>query len=860
MKYPLIAPLAAFSAGIMAAQYTQFSFLELSTSLLLLAVLATLALVLHDTRAAMHACLAGFALAGALRASWPTPVPPHRIDQFDPPRTASVRGSVRVPPTVRLDRDQFVLTMESAGDRPASGGLRVTATRDAGESPLDLHYGDRIEFPARLHPLRNFLNPGSFDRVNYLHRQDIHMAATVRASAVRRLEGRRGSRFLAAVWTAREWSERRADRVMGPQSSNAALVKAMVLGDGAYLDRALGAAFQRTGTYHALVVSGSHVGLLAWFALLLFRQIRIPRGPAALATLALLIGMVLLVGSQLPVLRAALMVTLYLLGRHFYRQRRTLNLIAAAALAMLLWNPQDLFAASFQLSFLSVALIAGIALPLLERTLEPYRLALIDLPNVDRDMHLDPRIAQTRIEWRLAAERLPLWPRRPLAVVAGTMRGLLAAGELLVVSLAVQIGLTLPMAVYFHRVSWSGLSANLFVAPLLSAIVPVGFLAILTGWSFLGHVLSVLVSLMVAVVEWHARLRWLESRVPTPPAWLIWSFAAALVAFACTLRRGRVSQLATASALLAMVALLAIHPFPARLDPGRLELTTLDVGQGESLFLAFPNGQTMLVDAGNARGIDLGEEVVSPYLWSRSIRRLDVVALSHAHADHIGGLPALLGNFQVGELWVGPNPPSPEYDHLLEIAASKHISVRQLTAGDTQAFGGVTFQVLWPPRDYVPLPTPSNDDSLVLLAQYGERGFLLAGDIERRPEQRLARDGLLRLDLLKVPHHGSRTSTSDHLLDAAHPWLAVISAGFDNPYRHPHPDVVTRLAERHIGVWRTDRDGLITVSTDGHRLQVTTHRLEQRTILKSSNSQILKSPSPPPPPRPPPLHPTGPPE
>jgi competence protein ComEC len=839
MKYPLIAPLAALSAGILAAQYAEFSFRELSTSILLLAALAVAALAGGSLRASVVACLAGFALAGALRGSLRSPIDPQRIDQLDLPRSALVRGWVRTPPTVRLDRDQFVLAVESVAGRPATGGLRVTATREPKQPPLDLHYGDRVEFPARLHALRNFLNPGSFDRVGYLYRQQIHLSATARATGVRRMEGRRGSRFLAAVWRAREWAERRADRLMGPHSSNAALVKAMVLGDGAYLDRALGAAFQRTGTYHALVVSGSHVGLLAWISLLVFRSLRLSRGWAAWATFVLILGLVLLVGSQLPILRAALMVSLYLVGRHFHRQRRVLNLIAAAALVMLLWNPQDLFDASFQLSFLSVALIAGVALPILEGTLEPYRLALIDLRNTDRDMHLDPRIAQTRIEWRLWGERVSL------PVIAVALRLLIWAGEVAVLSVAVQVGLSLPMAVYFHRVSWSGLSANIFVAPLLSAIVPVGFLAILTGWTLLGQALSILVGLMVAVVEWHARLTWLESRVPAPPDWLGWAVGAGLIVFAWSLHRRRF-RLPAAGVLLAAVAALAIHPFAPRLDPGRLELTTLDVGQGEALFLGLPHGRTMLLDAGAARGLDLGEEVVSPYLWSRSIRKLDVVALSHAHADHLGGLLAVLENFPAGELWVGGrNPCSAEYERLLETAARKRLPVIALYAGDTRSLGGVTFQVLWPPRDYVPLPQPANDDSLVLLVQYGERRFLLAGDIEQTPERRLLRDQAVpRLDLLKVPHHGSRTSTAPALLDAAQPWLAVISAGFDNSYRHPHRELLARLEARQIQVWRTDRQGRITVSTDGRRVSVTAHRLSARSL------------SPPPPPPPPPARPT----
>ncbi len=844
MKYPLIAPLAALSAGIWAAQYAEFSFRELSTSILLLAALAATGLACRASRGAEIACLAGFALAGALRSTWPAAADPRRIDLLDLPRPARLEGWVRVPPTVRLDRDQFVVEAEAVEGRPVSGGVRLNATRQPSTAPVDLHYGDRVELPARLYGLRNFQNPGSFDRVSFLHRQGIHLTGTTQATAVRRLPGRRGNRFLAAVWSAREWAERRADRLMGPQSSNAALVKAMVLGDGAYLDRTLGQAFQRTGTYHALVVSGSHVSLLAAFCLMLFRLLRVGRAFSALLTLLLMIGLALLVGAQAPVIRATVMIALYLAGRHYYRERRALNIIAAAALAMLLWDPRDLFDPSFQLSFLCVALIAGIAMPILEGTLEPYRRATRDLANVDRDMHLEPRLAQTRIEWRMAAERLPLPPRPGLFVVAWTMRGLLWTAELAVVSLSVQIGLTLPMAVYFHRISWSGLSANLFAAPLLALVVPVGFLAVLTGWSVLGRALSVLVRAFVAIVQWHARLDWLEVRVPLPPAWLAAGFAAALAVLAVTLHLRRF-RFPAALALLAAVALLTVHPFAPRTDPGRLELTAIDIGQGDSLFLALPDGRTILLDAGAARGFDLGEEVVSPYLWSRSIRRLDVVALSHAHADHLGGLPALLDNFPVGELWVGVNPPSAEYQALLEAARRRGVPVRRLAAGDVRTLGPVTFEVLWPPCDYTPLREASNDDSLVLIAGYGARRFLLAGDIERRSEFRLAREGHLPpVDVLKVPHHGSRTSTTNTLLDATHPWLAVISAGFDNPYRHPHPDVLARLAERHVAVWRTDRDGLITISTDGRRVTVFPYNL--------GSSAVSRFPSPPlPPPLPP---------
>jgi competence protein ComEC len=478
---------------------------------------------------------------------------------------------------------------------------------------------------------------------------------------------------------------------------------------------------------------------------------------------------------------------------------------------------------------------------------------LIDLPNRDRDLHLPPKIAQVRIALRMAAAHLPLKPRISIAIVCGVLRPLVGITELVVVSAAIQIGMALPMAFWFHRVSWTGIAANLFVVPLIGLIVPLGFFTILTGWPLLARALATMIALMVRTVEWHARWTALEFRVPAPSVWLTLLLAFTLGALAWLLEKRRSSILNAPSRnvpsppiawpvrlglvsvfLILAFALTALvrQPIAPRLEPGKLEVTALDVSQGEALFLGLPQGQTMLVDAGGlatfasttAQMPDIGEEVVSPYLWSRAIRSIDVVVISHAHYDHIGGMQALLENFSVRELWVGKNPASPEYDRLLETAHSHGTRIVRLAAGDIRPLGGVSFQVLSPRSDYVPRSRPSNDDSVVLLANFGERSFLLTGDIERKSELRLAADRLLsHADLLKVPHHGSKTSSSELLLGQVRPWFALISAGADNPYGHPNADVLARLAESHATVFRTDRDGAITIQTDGHRLLVSTY-------------------------------------
>ncbi len=826
VKDPLVGPLAAIAAGVLVSRYVPFSQSELLWSITAFLFLGAIAVWRKARWLAGTCCLLGLFCAGVLTSLAHAPGPAPEIDAAAR-EVVTLGGCVVEPPAVSGDRERFILELE-----PHARAQVTLYARENEPLPV-LSYGQRVDLDARIRKPRNFGNPGAFDYARYLARQEIYWTASGAARSVRILPGRCGSILAKTVMDLRAAALSRLARLYQGDDYQTGMMQAILIGQSFQLQRVWTEQYRSTGTFHALVISGTHVAVLAAFFLFLLRICFVPESPALLLTVLAAWLYALVTGWQPPCVRSAAGLTLFMICGYFYRERRLMNLLAAVAIAFLLLDPEQLFDASFQLTFLAVGFLGAFAVPLIEATSGPLSRALSDLSDSSLDLHLLPRAAQFRVELRLLAETLRLALRLPLAIsralVSIPARVFFFVYDVVVISAVVQIGLALPMVVYFHRVGFSGLSANAFIVPIMGLVVPLGFIAVVTGWAWVAALAGKLLALSQIIVNWHASIEpnW---RIPTPPLWLALALSAAMIAMALTRHWAR---LATGASTLALLTLLFWHPFAPQTHPGQLEFTTLDVGQGDSLLVVFPDGKRMIVDAGGIptfgrtrrAQLDIGEDVVAPYLWNRSIRAVDVIAVTHAHEDHFGGLPALFQDFHPKQLWTGAMPETPAWTHLCQRAAGSQVDVVPLASDRRFRFGGVDIEVLAPPADYTPSQTPTDNDCLVLRLRFGQHSFLLTSDLERRFERRVLDEGSVHgADVLKVAHHGSKTSSTEEFIEQVKPIFAVISVGQDNSYGHPNQEVLDRLEAHHAVILRSDRDGLISIRTDGRRFFVDTNR------------------------------------
>jgi len=700
---------------------------------------------------------------------------------------------------------------------------------DASGAPQPMHayrYGERLRLTAKLRRPRNFRNPGAFDYRGYLADRGIVLLGSAKNTNVEVLPGFVGNRL-------EKWRQGAHRSIVGEihqlwEPGDAALMDAAVVGESAFLTPDSKADFQRSGTYHILVVSGMNVSILAFAIFWTMCHFHLGDWIASLLTIILSVGYALVTDVGPPVWRAVLMLAVYLGVRLFYRQRSMLNALGAAALCVMVADPQSLLGASFQLTFLAVFIIAAIAVPVLERTSQPYLRGLRFLASADFDRTLPPQVAQMRLDLRLIAGRLERYvgQRVSLAAAGGITRGSLAGYEVLCVSALMQVGLALPMAYYFHRATVMGIPANALAVPLTGLLMPAAVLAVGLAYLFVplaripAGVAGFALHGITGTVRWLGGMRVADHRIAMPEVGTF-VFVACTLAFAMTMAWGRRAHAIFGIALLTAAGLWVSMSVPRpHTQPGTVEMTAIDVGQGDSLLLVSPEGKTLLVDAGGPAGgqhseFDYGENVVSPYLWERRISRLDAVAITHGHSDHIGGLRTVLNNFRPRELWVGALPPTPAVTALLDYARALGIQVLPRHDGESFRFGGMQIEVFSPPEGWHSSSQAKNNDSLVMRLRYRESTVLLEGDAERVVEQRMLAMHNLRADLLKVGHHGSATSTSAEFIHAVQPRWAVISVGEGNSFGHPRRETLERLQGEGTATYRTDVNGAVSFYLDG---------------------------------------------
>lgn len=868
MKLPALAITAAFACGIAFGLCPPISRLAISHFYLVSGFLSTVFLLLvgmillAKARLAAAGVVSGVSwiLLGTIGA-WISeqPLPPShvtsliesgRIDLHTPLRW---RGTLRDEPAklpwgVGLEIELSGVDYENR-QLEARGGLRLSFSRQPDDLDLPtLHAGDEVSVIAQAKRPQVFRDEGAFDRRAYLATQGIHLVATLRSPRlIQRLSAAPVSAGSLLSRT-RHLLREEVDKLFGGRPEVAAVLRAMLLGDRSFVERGEAVDFQKTGVFHVLVVAGLHVGALAFFLYWIGRKLRLSRSATMIFTLTLLFAYVAVIEQRPPVLRAALMAAIVVLGGFFYRRLDVLNSAAIAAVILLVAQPLALRDSSFQLTFLAIGCIAGLAAPWLDKNVQPYARALRGWRDVTRDAAHEPRAAQFRIDLRSAMNwlsgRLPARIAAPAENALASGLGLtLRAWELIVLTLALQIGMLPLMARDFHRITLAAPLVNLAAVPLTGIVVPLGFLTL--GSAVLAPKLATVIAaplsyitlLLVYLVHWFARLPKWSYRIPGPHPWLVVAFfifalsLTAIMRMAYPLRRQIASGLG--AGLVACSLLIALFPFSPAWSTGKLELSILDVGQGDSLFVVSPHGKTMLIDGGGAfggfgkqgnRGVDPGEEAVSTYLWSRGFQRIDVVALTHAHQDHLGGLAAILENFRVGQLWIGREVRSQALANIERVAKDREIPIEHETRANTFAWDDVQGKFLWPELSSgAPSDAAKNDDSLVLRLRYADRALMLPGDAEKETEHEiLAANSTdeLRAEVLKVGHHGSKNSTTAEFLAAVNPRLAVISVGDDNPYGHPNAELLERLANGGIRVLRTDRDGAVHILMDSNSVDV----------------------------------------
>lgn len=701
-------------------------------------------------------------------------------------RPVTVVGSVVDLPRVGLRSTRFVLRartiLSDSLERDLSADLYVTLLNsDCPESTLNqLNYGARLRLSGELTPVGSARNPGEFDLEFYLSLLEIHARFYPEPLNDSCFIGTEKNGFEEIfVYPVRRMITEKIDRIMGGEEGK--FLKWLIVGERSEITPEVKTAFINTGVMHILAVSGLHVAVVLVILISLFSLVRIPEKISLIAISLILVYYNYLTGNTPSVTRSVIMALVYLGGRLLGERVNIYNTLSVSALVLLLIDSKQLFHPGFQLSFVAVFSI----------------------------IYLYPKLAMLK-------KYLP---------------GKLASGKIFnfvftsgAVTLAAGAG-TLPFtSIYFGKISVISFVANLIIVPLSNLILAAGMTAVafsfVSEWvgSVYGGVTKLLTEVMIRAVEWFGSLPYAFSgfRFRTIDAFYFYAFL--LVASNLPERRFR-GRLAIGFLLLLNALLCA--GLPDDFKNPVLRITFLDVGQGDSIFIEYPDGKKMLVDAGpKTFGLDAGARFVLPFLAYKNVATVDRVVITHPDADHLGGLPSILRGINVLHVI------QPDISSRSEIFREANRLIDSIGIHRSYGLMGDLLDSNRAYRSYLIWPMKSpfregkiNNGSIIIRIVYGRSAVLLMGDAEKEADERIAEvfGPWLRSDLLKISHHGSNTGTSVRLLDEVTPSFGIISVGRRNYFGHPSPEVLERLAGRKVDTRRTDLDGAIVLESDGER-------------------------------------------
>ncbi len=816
LRRPLLVFLPFFLGGLVAGPWLASTGVDLRP-LAALAALAAGLLLFRKTgpaiRGAWLLLAVSLSLFGATQAAsvFSRPETPGHVVSFLNQPGLVFGGRVAEPPRVSLGRTRLVVEADEVmtvggSPEPVRGRIYLTVLGEG----LSAGVGSRVRFPAELREISSFQNPGGFDYVRFMAGQGIWTSAFLKNTALLAVieEPERLPGLLALIERGRNRAAGLIDRSTAQPSTG--LIKALLLGDQDGVEPEFRRAFQRLGLSHLLAVSGLHVGLVAMAAYWLFLKLLLLnpdwalrynlRRAAALLTLGPVLFYAALAGARPSTLRAAIMVSVFLAAVMVERRRDSLNSLAAAAWIILVIQPAAVFTASFQLSFAAAGAII------------------------------------------ILAPRFPFSPYAPADGGGGGSRprpGRRFAG-LLIISLVALIGTAPIAASHFNRLPLLSLPANLIFTPLISlTVVPAGLSAIALSWlwpqaaELVFGVMGRALWLPLGPLEIFGSWEWADLLVPGPGVLFLAGYYL-LAASLFLIRPRRRAIWAGAAAALCLAAAMAGPAVKDLWQAPRLEVTILDVGQGNAAHVAFPDGTQMMIDGGGffRSDFDTGEKVLAPYLLNSGVTGLDIIALTHPDTDHSGGLGFLLENFGPGEFWRHQSPGlNQRYGRLLSTAMERGIRSPALAdLHQTRFFGEAACRVLAPSPDFMEgvklkdLLAARNDHSLVIKIEFGETSFLFPGDLEAAGEAAVVqRQGeRLRSDVLVAPHHGSRGSMTAGFLQAVQPCVVVFSAGRGNRFGFPAKEALAGARRAGARVFRTDLDGAVRFRSDGRTMEIET--------------------------------------